>query len=67
MNAPPDYDDILATLRRVALAAGQMIMNGSESMRQKQAGGVNGAVKEKLNCMLYWQRTDIFHPHLVFC
>ena len=53
MDAPPDFDDVLATLRRVALAAGDMILKGSESIRQKQAAGVDGAVKEKLNCMLY--------------
>ena len=52
MGSLPDFDDVLATLRRVALAAGDMILKGSESSRQKQASGVNGAVKEKLNCML---------------
>ena len=55
MHTSPDFDDVLATLRRVALAAGDMILKGSESVRQKQAAGVDGAVKEKLNCMLQWQ------------
>lgn len=57
MDAPPDFDDVLAILRKVALAAGDMILRGSETMRQKQAAGLHGTVKEKLNCMLrghYW-------------
>ena len=55
MDTPPDFDAVLATLRRVALAAGDMILKGSESIRRKQAAGVNGAIKEKLNCMLHWR------------
>lgn len=50
MASSPDFDDVLATLKRVALAAGDMILRGSETMRHKQAAGLNGTVKEKLNC-----------------
>lgn len=67
MDAPPNFDDVLATLRRVALAAGDMILKGSESIRQKQAAGVDGAVKEKLNCMLYWQCFEMFPYDWMFC
>lgn len=58
MDAPPNFDDVLATLRRVALAAGDMILKGSESIRQKQAAGVDGAVKEKLNSADVVTETD---------
>ena len=54
MDASPDFDDVLDTLRNVALAAGEMMLEGSESIRRNKAAGVNGPVKEKLNCMSHW-------------
>lgn len=51
MATPPDSDDVLETLIRVALAAGDMILKGSETIRRKQATNEDRAVKEKLNCM----------------
>jgi hypothetical protein len=47
----PDFDEVLDTLVRVARAAGDMILKGSESMRAKKASGANGGVKAKLNCI----------------
>lgn len=67
MDSPPNFDDVLATLRRVALAAGDMILKGSESIRQKQAAGVDRAVKEKLICMLHWQCFEMFSYDWMFC
>lgn len=46
MAKAPDFHDLLSTLVKVALAAGDMILKGFESARQKQASGANGAVKE---------------------
>ena len=56
MDVSPDFDEVLTTLRSVALAAGNMILEGGESIRRNKAAGVNGAVKEKLNCMSHRQR-----------
>ena len=60
MGEPPDFDEILRTLVRVALAAGDMILKGAESARVKKASGVNGAVKEKLNCMSWTSFADLW-------
>jgi len=54
MASSPDFDAILSTLTRTALAAGDLISKGSDAARKKKASGVNGDVKEKLNCMC-WQ------------
>lgn len=52
MEDYPDFDEIQRTLVQVALAAGDMILKGSEALRENKASGINnGAVKEKLNCM----------------
>lgn len=51
MGEQPDFDEVLDTLIKVARAAGEMMLKGSESARAKKASGANGSVKEKLNCM----------------
>ncbi len=50
MGETLDFNEILSILIKVALAAGEMILKGAESARQKKASGMDGAVKEKLNC-----------------
>ena len=41
MGAPPNLDEILETLRRVGLEAGEMIVKGSEAARKPVASGVS--------------------------
>ncbi|KAI9876972.1 MAG: hypothetical protein M1830_005128 [Pleopsidium flavum] len=55
---PPDFGEILRSLVRVALAAGDIILNDAESARVKKASGVNGTVKEKLNSTDVVTETD---------
>lgn len=55
MAASPDFDEVLATLKKVALAAGEMILRGAENARKSKASGASGSVKEKLNCTCFWE------------